>query len=193
MEDIMYCCCGLDIHKESIVACLLAGPVKSKLKPQNEIREFGTQLRDLLALRRWLEEHKCHHVAMESTGIYWQPVYAVLETALSDEMHLLVVNARHMKNVPGKKTDMRDAEWIDTLLRAGLLKGSFVPERDIRDLRQFTRYRKALIRDITSQKNKIERLLQSQGFLLSSILSDSFGISGLAIMHQLVQDGFMTE
>jgi transposase len=159
----------------------------------DSIREFGTQLRDLLALRRWLEEHKCHHVAMESTGVYWQPVYAVLETALSDEMHLLVVNARHMKNVPGKKTDMRDAEWIATLLRAGLLKGSFVPERDIRDLRQFTRYRKALIRDITSQKNRIEKLLQSQGFLLSSILSDSFGRSGLAIMHQLVQDGFMTE
>lgn len=86
----------------------------------------------------------------KSTGIYWQPVYAVLETALSDDMHLLVVNARHMKNVPGKKTDMRDAEWIATLLRAGLLKDSFVPERDIRDLRQFTRYRKALIRDITS-------------------------------------------
>jgi len=104
-------------------------------------------------------------------------------------MHLLVVNARHMKNVPGKKTDMRDAEWIATLLRAGLLKGSFVPERDIRDLRQFTRYRKALIRDITSQKNRIEKLLQSNGFRLSSFLSDIFGSSGLAIMYQLVQIG----
>ena len=104
-------------------------------------------------------------------------------------MHLLVVNARHMKNVPGKKTDMRDAEWIATLLRAGLLKGSFVPERDIRDLRQYTRYRKALIRDITSQKNRIEKLLQSNGFRLSSFLSDIFGSSGLGIMYQLVQVG----
>lgn len=192
MEDILECCCGLDIHKESIVACLLKGPVEGGLKPRSEIRECGTQLKDLIALRKWLEEHKCHYVAMESTGIYWQPVYAVLEAALLDEMHLLVVNARHMRNVPGKKTDMRDAEWIATLLRAGLLKGSFVPERDIRDLRQFTRYRKALIRDITSQKNRIEKLLQSNGFRLSSFLSDIFGSSGLATMHQLVQIGFIS-
>jgi transposase len=193
MEDILDCCCGLDVHKESIVACLLQGPLGNGLKPQSEVREFGTQLKDLLALRKWLEEHKCNHVAMESTGIYWQPVYAILETSLSDDMHLLVVNARHMKNVPGKKTDMRDAEWIATLLRAGLLKGSFVPERDIRDLRQFTRYRKALIRDITSQKNRIEKLLQSNGFRLSTFLSDIFGSSGSALMHQLVQVGFITK
>lgn len=189
MEDILECCCGLDVHKESIVACVLKGPVGKGLKPGSEIKEFGTQLKDLIALRKWLEGHMCRYVAMESTGIYWQPVYGVLETALLDEMHLLVVNARHMKNIPGKKTDMRDAEWIATLLRAGLLKGSFIPERDIRDLRQFTRYRKALIRDITSQKNRIEKLLQSNGFRLSSFLSDIFGGSGLAIMHQLVQVG----
>lgn len=193
MEDILECCCGLDIHKESIVACMLQGPVGEKLKPQSEIREFGTQLKDLLALRKWLGEQSCRYVAMESTGIYWQPVYAVLETALSDEMHLLVVNARHMKNVPGKKTDMRDAEWIATLLRAGLLKGSFIPQHDIRDLRQYTRYRKALIRDITSQKNRIEKLLQSQGFRLSSFLADIFGSSGLAVMQQLIQVGSISE
>jgi transposase len=193
MQDILACCCGLDVHKETIVACVLKGPLEEGLKPRSEIREFGTQLNDLLGLRKWLEEHDCRYVAMESTGIYWQPVYAVLETAFSDEMHLLVVNARHMKNVPGKKTDMRDAEWIATLLRAGLLKGSFVPERDIRDLRQFTRYRKALIRDITSQKNRIEKLLQASGFSLSSFLSDIFGSSGVAIMGLLVQVGFITK
>ncbi len=192
MQDILDCCCGLDIHKESIVACVLKGPLEEGLKPRSEIREYGTQLDNLMALRKWLEEQNCHYVAMESTGIYWQPVYAVLETALSDAMHLLVVNARHMKNVPGKKTDMRDAEWIATLLRAGLLKGSFVPERDIRDLRQFTRYRKALIRDITSQKNRIEKLLRSSGFNLSTFLSDIFGASGLAILGQLVQTGLIT-
>jgi len=189
MEDILDCCCGLDIHKESIIACILKGPIQNGLKPRSEIREFGTQLTDLMSLKRWLEGQDCHYVAMESTGIFWHAVYAVLEDALLDEMHLLVVNARHMKNVPGKKTDMRDAEWIATLLRAGLLKGSFVPEQDIRDLRQLTRYRKALIRDITSQKNRIEKLLQSNGFRLSSFLSDIFGSSGIAIMEQLVQVG----
>lgn len=189
MEDILDCCCGLDVHKESIVACLMRGPIGAGLKPGSEVREFGTQLNDLIALREWLQAQDCHYVAMESTGIYWQPVYAVLEQSLSDDMHLLVVNARHMRNVPGKKTDMRDAEWIATLLRAGLLKGSFVPEQDIRDLRQFTRYRKALIWDITSQKNRIEKLLQSSGFRLSSFLSDIFGSSGMAILHQLVQVG----
>lgn len=192
MEDVLECCCGLDIHKESIVACVLKGPIGSKMKPEGEIKEFGTRLDELLAMRKWLEEHECHHVAMESTGIYWHPVYAVLEKSLSDEMRLLVVNARHMRNVPGKKTDMRDAEWIATLLRAGLLQGSFVPEQDIRDLRQFTRYRKALIRDITSQKNRVEKLLQSTGFRLSSFLADIFGNSGIAIMQQLVQVGFVT-
>lgn len=193
MEDILECCCGLDVHKETIVACLLKGPLEQEIKPRSEIREFGTRLRDLQGLRKWLEDHNCRFVAMESTGIYWQPVFAILETACLDDMHLLVVNARHMKNVPGKKTDMRDAEWIATLLRAGLLKGSFVPEREIRDLRQFTRYRRALIRDITSQKNRIEKLLQSSGFSLSSFLSDIFGSSGLAIMDQVVQVGFISE
>lgn len=192
MEDILECCCGLDIHKESIVACVLKGPIGSKLKPESEIKEFGTRLTELLALRKWLEEQDCRYVAMESTGIYWNPVYAVLEASLLDEMHLLVVNARHMRNVPGKKTDMRDAEWIATLLRAGLLRGSFVPEQDIRDLRQFTRYRKALIRDITSQKNRIEKLLRSSGFQLSTFLTDIFGSSGMAVMEQLVQVGSIT-
>ena len=192
MEDILTCCCGLDIHKESIVACLLQGPIEQGYKPTSELREFGTQLNDLHRLRTWLEEHECHHVAMESTGIYWQAVYGILEEALDDEMYLLVVNARHMKQVPGKKTDMRDAEWIATLLRAGLLKGSFVPERDIRTLRQYTRYRKALVRDIVSQKNRIEKLLQANGFRLSSFLSDIFGASGWAIMQHLVAVGYIT-
>ena len=193
MEDILECCCGLDVHKESIVACLLKGPVEGGVKPQQEICEFGTLSKDLVSLRRWLEAEKCRHVAMESTGIYWQPVYAVLEQAFSNEMHLMVVNARHMKQVPGRKTDMRDAEWIATLLRAGLLKGSFVPESDIRDLRQFTRYRKAMVRDITSQKNRIEKLLQASGFSLSTFLSDIFGVSGMAIMQVLVEVGSISE
>ena len=193
MENVLACCCGLDIHKESIVACLLQGPLEEGYKPSSEIREFGTQLADLYALRDWLRARDCHYVAMESTGIFWQPVYAIIEKAFEDAMHLLVVNARHLKKVPGRKTDMRDAEWLAILLRAGLLRGSFVPERDIRDLRQFTRYRKALIGDITSQKNRIEKLLQSSGFRLSSFLSDIFGASGWAIMEQLVQVGYISK
>lgn len=193
MENVLTCCCGLDIHKESIVACLLQGALEEGYKPTSETREFGTQLADLYVLRDWLRAHDCYHVAMESTGIFWQPVYAVIEEAFVDDMHLLVVNARHLKKVPGRKTDMRDAEWLAILLRAGLLRGSFVPERDIRDLRQFTRYRKALIRDITSQKNRIEKLLQSSGFRLSSFLSDIFGASGRAIMEQLVGVGYITK
>ena len=193
MEDILDCCCGLDVHKESIVACLLKGPLADKAEPQQEIREFGTLSKDLMALRNWLEAEDCRHVAMESTGIYWQPVYAVLEHALDAEMQLLVVNARHMKQVPGRKTDMRDAEWIATLLRAGLLRGSFVPEQNIRDLRQFTRYRKAVVRDITSQKNRIEKLLQASGFRLSSFLADIFGVSGINIMQVLVDVGSISE
>ena len=120
-------------------------------------------------------------------------MYSILETGLVDEMHLLLVNARSMKNVPIKKADMCDAEWIASLLRAGLLKGSFIPERDIRDLRQYTRYRKAIIRDTTSQKNRIEKLLQSSGFCLPSFLSDIFGSSGIAIMQHFVQVGFISE
>jgi len=107
MEDILECCCGMDIHKENMVACFLKGPIGEGLKPSSEVREFETQLNDLVALREWLEAQDCYYVAMESTGVYWQPVYTVLEKALKDEMHLMVVNARHMKKVPGKKKKQR--------------------------------------------------------------------------------------
>ena len=126
---------------------------------------------------------------MESTGIYWMPVYEILEEAFSGNITLLVVNARHMKNVPGKKTDMRDSEWISTLLRAGLLNGSFIPEKTIREFRDLNRYRKSVIRDITSQKNRVEKFLQSSGFRLSSFISDIFGASGRNIILHLIEHG----
>jgi len=190
MKDILDCCCGLDIHKDSIVACLMKGPVNQQ--PSSEIRTFSTQNHDIDALRNWLETQECRHVAMESTGIYWQPVYAILELAFDGSMSLIVVNARHMKNVPGKKTDMKDAEWISTLLRAGLLNGSFIPAKDIRELRQLTRYRKSVIFDITSQKNRVEKFLQSSGFRLSTFLSDIFGVSGRNIINHLAEHGTIT-
>ncbi|MDK2991759.1 MAG: transposase [Clostridiales bacterium] len=190
MQDILECCCGLDIHKDSIVACLLKGPINEQ--PASEIRVFSTLLSDLDALKAWLVEENCMHVAMESTGIYWIPVYETLETAFDGHISLIVANARHMKNVPGKKTDMKDAEWIATLLRAGLLNGSFIPDKDIRELRDLTRYRKSVISDITSQKNRIEKFLQSCGFRLSSFISDIFGASGTAIIKHLYTHGNIT-
>ncbi len=157
MKDLLEIFCGLDIHTEKIVACILTGSLG---KPtHSEIREFTTLIPDMLALRDWIISENCHYVAMESTGIYWIPIYEILEDAFSGDITLLVVNARHMKNVPGKKTDMRDSEWIST------------------------------IRDITSQKNRIEKLLQSSGFRLSSFISDIFGASGRNIILHLMEHG----
>ena len=187
MKDLLEISCGLDVHKEKIVACILTGPLGKPTR--SEIREFTTLIPDMIALRDWIVSQNCHHVAMESTGIYWMPIYEILEDAFSGDITLLVVNARHMKNVPGKKTDMRDSEWISTLLRAGLLNGSFIPEKRIREFRDLNRYRKSVIRDITSQKNRIEKFLQSSGFRLSSFISDIFGASGRNIILHLMEHG----
>ena len=178
---------GLDVHKEKIVACILTGPLGKPTR--SEIREFTTLIPDMIALRDWIVSQNCHHVAMESTGIYWMPIYEILEDAFSGDITLLVVNARHMKNVSGKKTDMRDSEWISTLLRAGLLNGSFIPEKRIREFRDLNRYRKSVIRNITSQKNRIEKFLQSSGFRLSSFISEIFGASGRNIILHLMEHG----
>jgi len=191
MQDLLEVCCGLDVHKETIVACLLKGSVNDE-KPQKIIRTFSTLLEGLEELKAWLESENCHNVAMESTGIYWQPIYNVLESAFDGTMSIIVANARHMKNVPGKKTDMKDAEWIATLLRAGLLNGSFIPPQEIRELRDLTRYRKSIIEEISSQKNRIEKHLQSCGFKLSNFLTDIFGVSGRAILNHIAEHGSIT-
>lgn len=190
MQDLLEICCGLDVHKDTVVACLLKGRINEK--PQATIRTFSTLLAELEELKTWLEEENCRHVAMESTGVYWQPVYNVLEEAFDGDIVLLVANARHMKNVPGKKTDMKDAEWIARLLRAGLLTGSFIPARPTRELRSLTRYRKSIQEEIAAQKNRIEKHLQACGFKLSTFLSDIFGASGRAIMDHLVRYGKIT-
>ena len=187
MEAVLECCCGLDVHRDTVVACVLKGPQNGKV--ESTIRTFSTLPYGLEELRQWLESKACRHAAMESTGVYWQPVQQVLEGAFDSTMVLLVVNARHMRNVPGRKTDMKDAEWIATLLRAGLLHGSFIPSRPVRDLREFTRYRKVQVETISSQKNRIEKLLQSAGIKLSTFLSDVFGVSGRAILAVLAKDG----
>ncbi len=186
MKDLLEKCCGLDVHKDIIVACILSGPIGKTTV--SEIREFSTLASGLTELRDWITASGCSHVAMESTGIYWIALYEVLEAA-PENLTLLVVNARHMKNVPGKKTDMRDAEWIATLLRAGLLNASFIPEKSIREPRHLTRYRKSIVHDITSQKNRIEKFLQSSGFRLSSFVSDIFGVTGRGIILHLIKYG----
>jgi len=176
LPALLECCCGLDVHRDTIVACILRGSLDEE--PKSEIRTFSTLPDGIYELRQWLELELCMFVAMESTGIYWQPVYDELETAFDGQMVLLVVNARHIKNVPGRKTDKKDSEWIATLLRAGLLRGSFIPTLEIRELRDLTRYRVSLAQELTAQKNRVEKLLQGAGIKLSSFVSDVFGVSG---------------
>jgi len=187
MQDILNCAMGLDVHRDTIVACLAKGELGTD--PEIEIRSFSTLIPEMQKLRDWVLETDCHHVAMESTGIYWQPIYEMLETCFGGEINILVVNARHMKNVPGRKTDMRDAQWIATLLRAGLLKGSFIPDKAFRELRHLTRYRKSVVHDITAQKNRIDKFLQNSGFRFTAFLSDAFGASGRNIIRHLIQNG----
>lgn len=187
MQDILTCAMGLDIHRDVIVACLAKGELGTD--PEIEIRSFSTLIPEMRKLRDWVLEAECRYVAMESTGIYWQPIYEMLEPCFDGQINILVVNARHMKNVPGRKTDMRDAQWITTLLRAGLLKGSFIPDKTFRELRHLTRYRKSIVRDITAQKNRIDKFLQSSGFRFTAFLSDAFGASGRNIIRHLMEYG----
>lgn len=187
MQDILSCAMGLDVHRDTIVVCLAKGELGAD--PEIEIRSFSTLIPEMQKLRDWVLETDCRHVAMESTGIYWQPIYEMLETCFDGEISILVVNARHMKNVPGRKTDMRDAQWIATLLRAGLLKGSFIPDKAFRELRHLTRYRKSVVHDITAQKNRVDKFLQSSGFRFTAFLSDAFGASGRNIIRHLIQNG----
>jgi len=180
MQTMIARCCGLDVHKASVTACvrLLVDGVVREL-----IETFGTTTPDLLALRDWLKAHEVTHVAMESTGVYWKCVYYVLE---DDFEQLLLVNARHIKHVPGRKTDTIDAAWIAQLLACGLLKGSLVPPRPIRELRDLTRYRKALIYERSRAINRLHKLLEDAGVKLACVATDVMGVSGRAMMHALI-------
>jgi len=192
MRDLLEVCCGLDVHKEAVVACLLKGTLDQE--PTSEIREFPTLLSGLEMLKSWLIENKCREVAMESTGVYWFPIYNVLEAVFEEEggIHMTVSNPRHMKNVPGKKTDVNDAKWIASLLRAGLLNASYIPPRQVRELRDWTRYRKTIVQEMTGHKNRVEKYLQQCGFKLSTFLSDIFGQSGMSLIHKLCEVGYIS-
>lgn len=180
MDAIRECCAGLDVHQETVVACLLSGPLHKK--PKSVIETFGTTTRELLRLQDWLVKHECTEVAMESTGVYWKPVWNILEGTCT----LTLANPQHIKNVPGKKTDVNDAEWIAGLHRCGLIDGSFVPDESIRDLRDLTRYRRKLIQNLTQEKNRIHKILQDANIKLTTFISDLFGVSGRALLGSIV-------
>jgi transposase len=171
--------CGLDVHQASVVACLMVGPPGKR--PHKELRRFGTFTRDLIELRAWLEEVGCTHVAMESTGVFWRPVYAVLEGGFE----IVVGNAYHMRNVPGRKTDAKDAEWIADLLRHGLVAKSFVPPKPIRELRDLMRYRRKLVESRATERNRTLKLLETANIKLSTVATSVFGVSGTAMLEAL--------
>ena len=173
-------CCGLDVHKKVLVACLMILTADGRLN--KEIRSFGTMTQELMALSDWLLGAGCTHIAMESTGSYWKPIWNILE----GKFELLLVNAQHIKAVPGRKTDVRDCEWIAELLRHGLLRGSFVPDREQRELRELTRYRTALIEEHTAEVNRVQKVLEGGNIKLASVATDLMGKSGREMLAALV-------
>lgn len=175
MEVLHDRCCGLDVHKQTVVACVITPNLR-------EIRTFSTMTDDILKLKAWLIECKVSHAAMESTGVYWKPIYNILEDAFT----LLLVNAHHIKALPGRKTDVKDAEWIADLLRHGLVKGSFVPDRQQRELRELTRCRRSLIQERSRVIERIQKVLEGGNIKLSSVATDIVGVSGRAILESML-------
>jgi transposase len=175
MEVLYPRCCGLDVHKKTVVACVIT-------KKLRETRTFSTMTADLLKLNDWLMANEVTHVAMESTGVYWKPIYNLLE----DNLTLLLINAQHIKALPGRKTDVQDAEWIADLLRHGLVKSSFVPDREQRELRELTRYRRSLIQGRATVVNRIQKVLEGANIKLSSVATDITGASGRAMLTAMV-------
>jgi transposase len=180
MEVLYPRCAGLDVHKKTVVACRVQTAPSGHTR--REIRSFGTTTGELLALLDWLHEWDCTHAALESTGEYWKPVYFILEGTLD----LLLVNPAHMRAVPGRKTDVKDSEWLAELLRHGLLRASFVPPPEQRDLRDLTRQRGNLVRERASVVNRLQKVLESANIKLASVATDVLGVSGRAILQELI-------
>ena len=180
MEVVYARCCGLDIHKRSVVACVIVPDAAGK--PKRTIRRYSTMTDDLLRLGDRLASEGVTHVALESTGVYWKPVYNLLEGRFA----LLLVNAQHPKAVPGRKTDVCDAAWLAELLRHGLLEGSFVPDRAQRELRELTRYRTSLIRERAREANRVQATLEGANIKLAAVASDVLGASGRAMLAALI-------
>jgi transposase len=180
MDIIFPCCAGLDVHKKTVVACIRRlGP---EGQPEEQVRTFGTMTGDLLELADWLATHGVTTIAIESTGVYWKPVYYILE----DLFPVMLVNAQHIKQVPGRKTDVKDCQWIAELLQYGLLHPSFVPPTEIRELRDLTRQRAQLVSERTAVSNRIQKVLEDANIKLSSVASDVLGVSGRAMIAALI-------
>lgn len=175
MKAVYRCCCGIDVHKKLIVACLKKGG-------RQEVREFGTMTGEIKELTKWLKEAGCEMAAMESTGVYWKPLYNLFELMGLDVM---VVNAAHMKAVPGRKTDIKDAEWIAELLQHGLLKASFIPSREQRELRELTRYRKSLTEECSRELSRLQKVLEGANVKLASVVGDIQGKSARRLLDRL--------
>lgn len=180
MEVLHPKCAGLDVHKDSVVAC---ARVVSGGKVARSIETFGTTTRDLLRLLEWLQSHQVTHVAMEATGVYWKPVWHVL----AGELALVLANAKEIKNVPGRKTDVNDATWIADLLAHGLIRGSFVPDEPIRELRDLTRTRKQLVAERTQHVQRLQKVLEDANVKLASVVSDILGVSGRAMLEAMIR------
>ncbi|WP_156858112.1 IS110 family transposase [Oceanobacillus sp. AG] len=187
MEAMIERCAGLDVHQKSVVACVLYGSLDKR--PKKEIKTFQTTTSGLLELNDWLTSMKVTDAVMESTGVYWKPIWNILE----GNFQLILANAKHVKNVPGRKTDVKDAEWLAKLLRSGLIESNFVPPEDIRDLRDLTRYRTKLVHNCTQEKNRIHKILQDANIKLTSVLSDIFGASGRRILKAIISGEKMEE
>jgi transposase len=185
MEVFYPQCAGMDVHQESIVVCALITMEDGQV--ESETRTFGTMTKHLFELLKWLESKSVTHVAMESTGIYWKPVYNILEGYFD----VTLANAHRIKNVPGRKTDVCDAEWIAKLLRVGLIEPSFVPSEDLRELRDLCRLRKKRLGNLTAEKNRIQKYLESSNVKLGTVASDVFGVSGRKLLEKLITKGYV--
>ncbi|MGF6949783.1 transposase [Neobacillus sp. B4I6] len=177
MEVVIERACGMDVHKDNITACILTPEGK-------EIHTFSTKTVFLLQLVDWIKQHNCTHVAMESTSVYWKPIVNLLE---AEDIEFLVVNAQHMKAVPGRKTDVKDAEWIAKLLRHGLLKASYIPDRNQRELRELVRYRRSIIEERARQINRIQKVLEGANIKLGSVVSDVLGVSARDMLDAIAE------
>src|ERR687888_34048 len=180
MDVIHPKCAGLDVHKDSVVACARIG---TGAKVTREVKTFGTTTRELLALSDWLTAHGCTHVAMEATGVYWKPVWHVL----AGSFEVVLANAMHIKNVPGRKTDVNDATWIADLLAHGLIRASFVPPTAIQDMRTLMRTRKQLVRERAQHVQRIQKTLEDANIKVASVVSDITGTSGRAMLRALIE------
>lgn len=188
MEYVYESCAGLDVHQNNVVACVLHGPLTST-RPKKEEKRFDTTTSGLSALKEWLSSFDCQVVAMESTGVYWKPIWHVLQA----DFQLILANPRKIKAIPGHKTDKKDAEWIAKLMRIDLIPTSFVPEETIQDLRDLTRSRKSLVESCNKEKNKIHKILQTAGIKMTTYIEDIFGASGRNLLEMLINGEILTE